>query len=157
MSIFNSDYIGGRVTESNNTVEFEDGTSFNLAPYVEALTVDDVSRLPEEQIKEFCKADGIGEALVEAGKLRRKTLVRLSKKDDLQRRQTMAELELAKQHKDPNYAKLVKLHMQMKELDAKIHQRWGNKALMVAKQGQKEYLKQSGGGFLRGGSNDAVR
>lgn len=155
MSIFGSSYVGP--IEEQSTMTFEDGDKFEMAPYLEAVVVSEISMLPEEKIQEFCQPGGLGEALVEAGKLRRKTLVRLSKKDDLQRRQTMAELELAKQHKDPNYAKLVKLHMQMKVLDEKIHQRWGMKANQIAKVQQKDYLKKTTPGFLRGGSNDSVR
>lgn len=155
MGIFDSDYVSPIAEQKTYT--FDDGSTFEMAPYLEAVLVDEIAQLPEERIQEFCKPGGVGEALVEAGKLRKKTLVRLSKKDDLQRRQTMAELELAKQHKDPNYDKLVKLHIKMKELDQKIHQRWGMKASQIAKQQQRDYLKNAAPGFLRGGSNDSVR
>lgn len=155
MSLFGSAYIGP--INEMKTYQFEDGTTMELAPYLEALLVSEVSTLPDEQIQEFCKPGGVGEALVEAGKLRRKTLVRLSKKDDMQRRQTMAELELAKQANDPIYQKLVKLHIKMKEYDQKIHQRYGHKAEKVAKIQQKEYIKKNSGGFLTGGSTQAVR
>ena len=52
----------------------------------EALIVDEVSQLPVSKIQEFCAPGGVGEQLVQEGKLRKKTLVRLSKKDDLTRR-----------------------------------------------------------------------
>ena len=69
----------------------------------EVMIADEISRLPEEKIKEFCQEGGVGEQLVQEGKLRKKTLVRLSKQDDLTRRTKMGALLLAKEKKDPLY------------------------------------------------------
>lgn len=106
----------------------------------EVMITDEVSRLPEEKIKEFCQEGGVGEQLVQEGKLRKKTLVRLSKQDDLTRRTKMGALLLAKEKKDPLYAKLVKNRQQKKDLVSKIMKKYGTKGQRVAKQAQSEYL-----------------
>ena len=106
----------------------------------EVMIADEVSRLPEEKIKEFCQEGGVGEQLVQEGKLRKKTLVRLSKQEDLTRRTKMGALLLAKEKKDPLYAKLVKNRQQKKDLVSKIMKKYGTKGQRVAKQAQSEYL-----------------
>ena len=106
----------------------------------EVMIADEVSRLPEEKIKEFCQEGGVGEQLVQEGKLRKKTLVRLSKQDDLTRRTKMGALLLAKEKKDPLYTKLVKNRQQKKDLVSKIMKKYGTKGQRVAKQAQSEYL-----------------
>ena len=106
----------------------------------EALIVDEVSQLPVSKIQEFCAPGGVGEQLVQEGKLRKKTLVRLSKKDDLTRRTKMGALLLAKEHNDPLYAKLVKNRQQKRDLVDKIMRKYGNKGKTVAKKAQAEYL-----------------
>lgn len=106
----------------------------------EVMIADEISRLPEEKIKEFCQEGGVGEQLVQEGKLRKKTLVRLSKQDDLTRRTKMGALLLAKEKKDPLYAKLVKNRQQKKDLVSKIMKKYGTKGQRVAKQAQSEYL-----------------
>ena len=106
----------------------------------EALIVDEVSQLPVSKIQEFCAPGGVGELLVQEGKLRKKTLVRLSKKDDLTRRTKMGALMLAKEKNDILYQKLVINRAKKKELVSKIMQKYGTKGERVAKQAQSEYL-----------------
>ena len=124
-------------TSGNNIIdeEFKDPSILE-----EVMIADEVSRLPEEKIKEFCQEGGVGEQLVQEGKLRKKTLVRLSKQDDLTRRTKMGALLLAKEKKDPLYAKLVKNRQQKKDLVSKIMKKYGTKGQRVAKQAQSEYL-----------------
>ena len=123
---------------SNNSVineEFKDPSLLE-----ECFIADEVSRLPEDKIKEFCEAGGVGEQLVQEGKLRKKTLVRLSKQDDLTRRTKMGALLLAKEKNDPLYATLVKNRQQKRDLVDKIMKKYGSKGQRVAKQAQAEYL-----------------
>ena len=106
----------------------------------QVLIADEVAHLPEEKIKQFCEAGGVGEQLVKEGKMSKKTLVRLSKQDDLTRRTTMGALLLAKQNNDPLYAKLVKNRQQKRDIVDKIMKKYGYKGAKVAKQGQNEFL-----------------
>ena len=107
---------------NNNSIineEFKDASQLE-----ECFIADEVSRLPEDKIKEFCEAGGVGEQLVQEGKLRKKTLVRLSKQDDLTRRTKMGALLLAKERKDPLYDKLVKNRMMKRDLVNKIMKKY---------------------------------
>ena len=123
---------------ANNSIineEFKDASQLE-----ECFIADEVSRLPEDKIKEFCEAGGVGEQLVQEGKLRKKTLVRLSKQDDLTRRTKMGALLLAKERKDPLYDKLVNNRMMKRDLVNKIMKKYGSKGQRIAKQAQSEYL-----------------
>lgn len=108
---------------------------------MEAFIVDEISCLPEETIREFCEVGGVGEQLVQEGRLRKKTLVRLSKTDDLTRRNTMAELQLAKEAKDPLWKQLVINRQKKHKIMDAIHKKFGAKGKRVAAVAQKEYLK----------------
>ena len=122
--------------------------------FLEACIVDEVSHLSDEKIQEFCQSPE-AEALVEAGVMRKKTLVRLSKKDDFSRRRTMAAFTIAREKKDPLWAKLVKNRVQERKLIGEIVKKYGGKADKVAKVGQKEYLKQKMPlSFMRAGGAD---
>ena len=123
---------------SNNDLIKEEFNDPNLLEQV--MIADEIAHLPQEKIQEFCQAGGVGEQLVQEGKLRRKTLVRLNKQDDLTRRTKMGALLLAKEHNDPLYAKLVKNRQQKRDLVDKIMRKYGNKGKRVAKQAQTEYL-----------------
>lgn len=127
----NSSLLGGDIIEES----FNDPNVL-----IEALIVDEVSQLPDEKIQEFCQPGGVGETLVQEGKLKKKTLVRLSKKDDLTRRTKMAALALAKENNDPLYKKLVINRAKKKELVDKIMKKYANKGQKVAKKAQVEYL-----------------
>ena len=107
---------------------------------MEMFILDEVSSLPDEKIQEFCKPGGVGEALVEAGKFKRNTLVRLSKKDDLSRRETMVAMQMAKEKNDPLWRKFVKKTSERNELKAAIIKKYSTKAGRVAKQAQAEFL-----------------
>ena len=122
--------------------------------FLEACIVDEVSHLSDEKIQEFCQSPE-AEALVEAGVMRKKTLVRLSKKDDFSRRRTMAAFTIARDKKDPLWSKLVKNRLQERKLIGEIVKKYGGKADKVAKAGQKEYLKQKMPlSFMRAGGAD---
>lgn len=142
-------------TGTTESVAADTGVSEEvLNACTEMYIVDEVSHLTDEQIQEFCNSPE-AEALVEAGKLRRKTLVRLSKKDDMSRRKTMAAFQLARDKKDPLWAKLVKNRVQERKLIGQIEQKYGTKAERVAKLGQRDYLKnQMTPSFMRAGGAD---
>ena len=118
----------------------------------------EVSQLPQEKIEEFCAPGGVGEALVEAGKLRKKTLVRLSKKDDLSRRQKLVALNLAKENGDPLWDKLALNRVKERELLAKIVAKYGHKSQKIAVKAQKDFLKGAHlpASFMKAGGEDRV-
>ena len=89
---------------------------------VEAFIIDDLTHnYGEDTIKEFCAAGGVGEALLEAKVLSNKrTLMRLSKESDLERRKVIAAIQMARAKNDPLFAKLVKHKLLFKQDRQKI-------------------------------------
>ena len=129
----------------------------------QVFIADEVAHLPEEKIKEFCKPGGVGEQLVQEGKFRRNTLVKLSKKDDLSRRETMLAMQMAKDANDPLWRKYVINTQRRNELKAKMKKKYSMKANRAAKVAQKEFLhggaKKKGilpSSFMRAGGEDRV-
>lgn len=111
---------------------------------VEAFIIDDLTHnYGEDTIKEFCAAGGVGEALLEAKVLSNKrTLMRLSKESDLERRKVIAAIQMARAKNDPLFAKLVKHKLLFKQDRQKIVAKYGSKASRAAIAGQKEYIKR---------------
>ena len=142
----------GVITESIENV-FSDPNAF-----ISQLIEMEVSQLPQEKIEEFCAPGGVGETLVAEGKLAKKTIVRLSKKDDLSKRRKMAALTLAKQNNDPLWEKLALNRVKERELISKIMAKYGNKAQKVAVQSQKEFLKGAHlpKSFMKAGGEERV-
>lgn len=123
---------------------FSQGTGLDdakLQSYVEMFLEDDISRLSSSQLQEFCAPGGVGEALVEAKVLGKKTFVRLSRTDDLDRRATMIAMQMAKDANDPIFDKLALNRVKEKEYLGLIRKKYGMKAEKQAKTAQKEYIK----------------
>lgn len=125
-----------------------DATLQNPSTLIEAFCYDDILRMPEDQRKAFIES-GEAQALVEKGMIGRKTLVKLSKSDDIERRIGMAAIQMAKEKNDPIYDQLIKNRIKERELLGKINNKYSNQALRVAKASQRDYLKGvSGSKFL---------
>ena len=129
MGIFGTEALNEELRDNNELVEM--------------MLVDEISRLDSDTIHKFCES-AEAEALIEANVLRKPTLVRLGKKDDAKRRKKLAAFRLAKENKDPNWAKLCKNRIQEKKLINAIMQRWGQKAEREAKIAQQMYIKTAG-------------
>lgn len=148
MGMFNT----GMITESIETA-FADPNAI-ISQMIEM----EVSQLPQEKIEEFCAPGGVGETLVQEGKLHKKTLVRLSKKDDLTRRQKIIALNLAKENNDPLWDKLALNRVKERELISKIVAKYGNKSQKLAVKSQKDFLKGAHlpASFMKAGGADRV-
>lgn len=127
---------------SENFHEDED-FGIDMSDLVEAFVIDDLTHnYGEEAIKEFCAPGGVGEALLEAKVLSNKrTIVRLSKETDLERRKVITAIRMARAKHDPLYNKLVKYKLLFKQSRQKIMAKYGSKATRAAIKGQKEYIK----------------
>ena len=106
----------------------------------ESMIYADLVQLPQEEIKEFCES-AEAQALMEKAVLNKKTLVRLSKKDDLARRVKQAAYQIAREKKDPLWVKLVKTQMMKRKLVAAIMKKYQNPAMRLARASQVEYIK----------------
>ena len=148
MGMFNT----GIITESIETA-FADPNAV-----ISQMIEREVSQLPQEKIEEFCAPGGVGETLVQEGKLHKKTLVRLSKKDDLTRRQKIIALNLAKENNDPLWDKLALNRVKERELIAKIVAKYGNKSQKLAVKSQKDFLKgvHLPASFMKAGGEERV-
>jgi len=112
----------------------------NSDSLMEAFLVDDVLRLSSDDIKNFCESEE-AKILVEKAVLKKPTLMRLSKADDMKRRIKISAYQLAKEANDPEFAKLKKYTSLRKQSIAKIMKKYGTKAEKLAKLGQKNYIK----------------
>lgn len=106
----------------------------------EMFLVEECSRMNEEQLKMFLESD-LCKSLQEAGKFRKKTIVRLSKQADFDRRVKLAAMALAKEAGDPLFDKLALNRVRERELLGRIMQKYGQRALRIARDSQKDYIK----------------
>lgn len=121
---------------------------FDMDSFNETCVYMELASLPEEQRKAIAESE---EAVVlEAkGKLNRKTIVRLNRADDMERRTTAAAYQMAKDANDPWWNKLVKALKLKKEAKSHIIKKYGTKAQRAAKQSQKDYLKHPAAKLLK--------
>ncbi|MDD3121924.1 MAG: hypothetical protein PHC62_00245 [Candidatus Izemoplasmatales bacterium] len=130
---------------TNVTVE---NTIQNKDEFEQLMIACEVAEMNDEEREKFCEAGGLGEYLVTEAKLKNRTLVRLSKKDDLKRRKKMAAYQLAKEKNDPAWKKFTFHRAKALEYENKMFAKYGGKAERVAKETQKSYLKGDKAGLL---------
>ena len=132
----------GLFLEAGSNFEDHMEETCNTDELMEAFIIDEISHLPDSLIQEFCEPGGVGDQLVMEGKLRSKnTIVRMAKKDDYERRVTMACMQIAKDNKDPEWKKLVTWQQKKNASKAKIIRKWRSKAERIAKKSQQAFLK----------------
>lgn len=112
----------------------------NSNQVLEAFFVDDIMRMNSDQIKEFCESEE-AKILEEKAVLKKPTLMRLSKQDDLKRRTKIIAYQLAKADNYTSWNKLVKYTALRKEAIADIMNKYGGRAEKIAKTAQKNYIK----------------
>lgn len=122
-----------------NSILNSDDRIANSDRVLEMLIVDDTLRGTKEQIREFCESD-LCKVLQERQVLKKPTLMRLSKADEEKRRIKLMAYELARDAKDPEYAKLQKYTKLRKESIAKIMKKYGPRAEKIAKKAVKNYI-----------------
>lgn len=131
---------------STGRVEVTIENSFkNPEEFEQLIIADEVYNMSQEQLQEFCKPGGLGEQLVTEGKLKNRTLVRLSKKDDLARRKKMACYKLAKEANSQAWKKFEFHRREALKYENQMYKQYGAKAERLAKEGQREYLKGDSG------------
>lgn len=133
-------------THDNDDIMLDE--EFDMDAYNETCLFMELASLPEEDRKAIAESEEA--AILEAkGKISRKTIIRLNKKDDMERRTSAAAYQLAKDANDPLWGKLVKALNMKKMYKEKILKKYGVKAQRVAKQSQKDYLKQPAAKLLK--------
>lgn len=122
--------------------------NFDMDAYNETCLFMELASLPYEQRKAIAESEEA--AVLEAkGMIGRKTFIRLSKNDDVERRTSAAAYQMAKDKNDPLWKKLM-FHMQKKnQYKEAILKKYNAKASRVAKQSQKDYLKHPAAKLLK--------
>lgn len=109
---------------------------------VEAFIIDDFNdNMTAEEREEFLKSDECKE-MIAAGILSEASVVYLDRSGDLNRRITLAALQLAKDKGDPLYKKLVIVAQRRKAILSQLRQKYGSKAKKTAKVAQKALIKK---------------
>ena len=106
----------------------------------ESFFVDYVNHMDDEERKQYLESDEVN-ALVEAKAIGRRTIVRLSKQDDYNRRITLAAMQKAKEQNSADWKRLKKAHMLKKLAIANIVKRYGNNVKRDVIKAQKAILK----------------
>jgi hypothetical protein len=106
----------------------------------EAFILDELSFLSDEDKQAFAES-AVCEELIQEGLLKRQSVVRLTKNDDLTRRTKLAAFQLAKERNDPLWGMLVKNRVKEKALIGKIVQKYHSQAGRTAVKAQRTYVK----------------
>ena len=131
--------------------ETEEGID-NLADQVEdamqsqALECADYFEGGEEAIKEFAESPevqaSINEAFSITGKDKKRTLVRLGRKDDLKRRANLAALLIAKSKGDPLFKKMAKHRHEERQCRKQIFNKYQKQAMKIARRSQIKHMQE---------------
>lgn len=144
--------------DSGNFEVTIENTIKNKEEFEQLMIACELADMDKEELKEFCAEGGLGEHLVTEAKLKNRTILRLSKKDDLARRKKMAAYQLAKENNDKSWKLFVKYRKLALEQEKKMFQKYNTKAEKVAKEGQKSWMKggknEKDGLLKRFGAND---
>lgn len=108
--------------------------------YNEAVFIAELMSLPDDEFDAIMESEGM-RVLEEKGIYNRRTIVRLKKDDDLDRREMMAALQLAREGNDQLWSKLALNRVKERELLGKIKAKYGSRAAKVARTQQKDYIK----------------
>lgn len=97
----------------------------NPSALVELFIADEFYHMDDEAGKSMLESEDL-KALEEAGVVKKRTLVRLSKQDDYTRRLTLAAVQKAKEANSPDWKKLRKAQAMRKMALANIVKRYAN-------------------------------
>ena len=114
----------------------------DIKPFVEAMAYDDLSRLDQNSLHEFCESPA-AQALLEKQVLQKGTLMRLSKQDDRKRRIKLCAYQLAKTDKNANWKKMIYHRSEWRKYRDLVMKQYGKRAEKLADLSQKEYIKKS--------------
>lgn len=117
----------------------EAGVSDTTALF-ESVFCDYVRHMDDEERKEYLESAEV-QALVEAKAVRKQTIVRLSRADDMKRRVALAAIQKAKEQNSADWKRLKKAHAMKKAAIANIVKRYGNNVRRDVVKAQKAILK----------------
>ena len=136
--------------DENGNILDEDGNVINTATsdteiedqdaLLESFIVDMISRLDDDNRKAYMESAEF-QALYEAGVVKHRTVVRLNKDDDLERRIHVAALQRAREKGDADWEALRKNRINERRLLNKIYAKYSLQVKRDAIQAQKRLIK----------------
>lgn len=106
---------------------------------LESFIVDMVSSMNDDQKRAYLESDEFA-ALLEAGIASRRTVVRLNKNSDLERRTNLAALQMAKEKNDPDWEALRKNRIKERQLRERIFNKYGKLVRQSVVKAQKRLI-----------------
>ena len=106
----------------------------------EQLLVEECTHFTDEQLSSFLESD-LCKQLVTEGKMRKNTIVILSKDADFERRLKLICFNLAKEDNDSDWNKLKKNRVIERQLISRIVKKYRSRAMKLTKVQQKDWIK----------------
>jgi hypothetical protein len=142
------DILENGAMDSDSIGQLSGSTIKDANALIESFIYDTITSQGEEFTKQFLESAEC-KALEEAGVLGKKTIVRMTKIDDLSRRIKLAVLQKAKEDRDPNYLALKKVIAKKKALSAKLMAKYKGRVKNDAIKSQRALMKISPSYFTR--------
>lgn len=128
--------------ENYDELEGDGISSRGMQELLEASLVEKVCLMDDAEKKEYLSSDEF-RMLEEAGKVGRRSLVRINKMDDLTRRTHLASLQKAKEMGDSDWDMLRKNRIKERQLLNRIYKKYASRVRRDAVKAQKRLIKLS--------------
>lgn len=129
----------GTVAEPQG-MDFSSAGCLDEDAVTEAAIIQELEMMHDEERKAVLESDEF-KALVEAGVVGRKTIVRLNRNDDLDRRIMLLCLQMGKEHGDADWEALRKNRIRERMLLGKLRTKYANRVRRQAVMSQKRLIK----------------
>ena len=107
---------------------------------LENMLIDQMNRMTDEEFQAYTESADF-QNLVEAGVLGRRSVVKMTRKDDLNRRIHLASIQMAREQGDADWEALRKNRVNERRLLKKIYTKYPNRVRRDAMQSQKRLIK----------------
>lgn len=107
---------------------------------LENMLIDQMNRMTDEEFSAYTESADF-QNLVEAGVLGRRSVVKMTRKDDLNRRIHLASIQMAREQGDADWEALRKNRVNERRLLKKIYTKYANRVRRDAMQSQKRLIK----------------
>lgn len=107
---------------------------------LENMLIDQMNRMTDEEFQAYTESVDF-QNLVEAGVLGRRSVVKMTRKDDLNRRIHLASIQMAREQGDADWEALRKNRVNERRLLKKIYTKYSNRVRRDAMQSQKRLIK----------------
>ena len=107
---------------------------------LENMLIDQMNRMTDEEFSAYTESADF-QNLVEAGVLGRRSVVKMTRKDDLNRRIHLASIQMAREQGDADWEALRKNRVNERRLLKKIYTKYANRVRRDEMQSQKRLIK----------------